>query len=163
MSYICNQNQQSQAQEQLGDMFLLDTGSTFDSIVNPDFVTEIRASKHGLQMATNAGVKRVTTEADVPGYGRTWYNNDGIANIFSFANMKDKHRVTYDSAKEDAFLIHVSDNKIVKFKRSPEGLYGFKPGADFVKEVAEFKGQLPSADKPTEMGVNNLISTVSEN
>ena len=34
----------------------------------------------------------------------------------------DKHRITYDSVKEDAFLIHMPQ-KIVKFKRSPEGLY----------------------------------------
>jgi hypothetical protein len=43
---------------------------------------------------------------------------DAIANIFGFSDLKKKHRITYDSDKEDAFLVHM-DNEIIKFECSP--------------------------------------------
>jgi hypothetical protein len=58
----------------------------------------------------------------VPGFGKVYYNEDAIANIFGFLDLKKKHQITYDSDKEDAFLVHM-DNKIVKFECSPDGLY----------------------------------------
>jgi hypothetical protein len=45
---------------------------------------------------------------------------DAITNIFGFSDLKKKHRITYDSDKEDAFLVHM-DNKIIKFECSPKG------------------------------------------
>jgi hypothetical protein len=59
-------------------------------------------------------------EANVPGFGKVYYDEDAIANIFGFSDLKKKHRITYDSDKEDAFLVHM-DNKIIKFKCSPQG------------------------------------------
>jgi len=40
--------------------------------------------------------------------------------------MVDKHHVTYDSHKEDAFVVHLPTNNI-KFKCSINGLYYYKP------------------------------------
>jgi hypothetical protein len=44
--------------------------------------------------------------------------------------LADKHRITYDSGQEDAFLVH-SDSGIIKFEKTPDGLYIFKPTANF--------------------------------
>jgi len=54
-----------------------------------------------------------------------WFDQNAIANIFGFADLVKKHRITYDADIEDAFLVHL-ENKVVKFKATPEGLYQFK-------------------------------------
>ena len=77
-------------------------------------------------MATNAGCKENYLKGNVPGYGEVWYDKGAIANIFSFNNMARRHRITYDSGKEDAFIVH-KDGKQIKFKASKNGLYYFKP------------------------------------
>ena len=64
----------------------------------------------------------------------------------------DKHRITYDSAKEDTFLIQMPQ-KIVKFKRSPKGLY-------FHQAPKNYKAML---DKPMDMKISHMVTTVSEN
>jgi hypothetical protein len=47
-------------------------------------------------------------------------DEDAMTNIFGFSDLKKKHRITYDSNKEDAFLVHM-DNKVIKFECSPTG------------------------------------------
>ena len=49
-----------------------------------------------------------------------------MTNVFSLADMEDKYRVTYDSAKESAFIVHAK-NGPVRFTCSPENLYYYKP------------------------------------
>ena len=98
------------------DVIMLDTGSTMGAtIMNPDFVTNIRLAKKPITMQTNAGSKLITLEADVSGFGTAYYDPTQVANIFGFAHMADKYRVTYDSKVEDAFLVHTGDG-VIKFK-----------------------------------------------
>ena len=93
---------------------------------NPRMVTNIKQVDTPLHLITNGGDVITNTKATVPGFGEVWYDVDSIANIFSFSELKNKHRITYDSNIEDAFLIHLP-SKIVKFKRTPQGLYTYKP------------------------------------
>ena len=145
-------NKKRKATEHMKDWIILDNGSTMSLFANPDLVEKIRESKNTLELHTNTGCKSNKTEADVPGFGTVWFDPDAIANIFGFADLVDKHRITYDSAKEDAFLIHMPQ-KIVKFKRSPEGLY-------FHQVPRKFKATL---DKPMDMKISHMVTTVSEN
>jgi hypothetical protein len=64
--------------------------------------------------------------ADIPQYGEAWYHPDAITNIFSFAEMEDKHPVRYNSKQEHAFIVSLP-HKEVKFTRNESGLYVFKP------------------------------------
>ena len=73
------------------DDIILDKGSTLSIIANPELVDGICKSKSTLEMATNAGMWLTNKEADVPGFGEVWYNEGAIANIFSFAELVDKH------------------------------------------------------------------------
>ena len=57
-------------------------------------------------MSTNAGSKRNDAKAEVPGIGDVWFDKEAIANILSLHLLAKKHRITYDSAKEDAFIVH---------------------------------------------------------
>jgi hypothetical protein len=104
-------------------------------------------------------------------YGKVYYDPDQLANIFGLASAIKKYRVTYDSDKEDAFLMHTKDN-IVKFERTPEGLYAFKPTEDFLRQVADWKQMKAPTSEPTvnlntitddQEGIDCLVSTVSEN
>ena len=52
--------------------------------------------------------------------------------------MTDKYQITYHSDKEDAFNMQ-TDNGIIKFSRTPEGIYAYKPPAIYLKHVAESK------------------------
>ena len=135
--------------EEMRDYIILDNGSSVDLFTNEKFVENIHKSKNKLILATNAGTKTNYTKASVPDYGEVWFDKDAIANIFSFKNMKDKYRITYDSDKEDAFLVY-SNNGVIKFEATPQGLYRFKVS----------KAYLESLDHK---GTNNLIDTVEEN
>jgi hypothetical protein len=107
-------------------------------------VTNIRESKTTLELATNAGTRTTKKIADVPGYGTVWYDKATIANIFGLSKLKKKHRVTYDSEKEDAFIVHMS-NATLKFKCNPKGLYPYKVSDEYLKKQS------------------HLINTVMEN
>jgi F0F1-type ATP synthase alpha subunit len=92
----------------------LDNGSTLSLFSNPELVQDIQTSSKTVSLATNAGVKQSNRKANVPGFGKVYYYEDAIANIFGFSNLKEKDQITYDSNKEDAFLVHI-DNEILKF------------------------------------------------
>ena len=66
------------------------------------------------------------------GYGTVWYFLDGIANILSLSHVKEKFRVTYDSAADNAIHIHKPD-KILIFKEATRRLYYYDT-ADRTKE-----------------------------
>ena len=59
----------------------------------------------------------------VAGFGRVWYDEGAIANIFSIQDLKNKHHITYDSEIEDAFLVHRQDQEPVKFKCTSDNDY----------------------------------------
>jgi hypothetical protein len=55
-------------------------------------------------------------------------SEEAITNIFSYAKMADKYRIIYaDSSNEDAFVVHISDTKQVRFTRLGNYLYVYKP------------------------------------
>ena len=82
----------------------------------------VHRSNEKLILAANAGTKQNNMKAHVPSHGNVWFDQDAIANTFSFANMKKKYQITYDSNKEDAFKVHMN-GKILEFKVTPQGLY----------------------------------------
>ena len=141
-------DKKEEASQWIKDSIILDNGSTLSLFSNPELVERIQESKNILEMATNAGTRVSNKEADVPGFGTVWYDERAIANIFGFADLVKKHRITYDSGKEDAFLVHMVD-KVIKFKWTPEGLYAY---------------QVPQAYHDSlECGHNNLVTTLNEN
>jgi hypothetical protein len=111
---------------------------------NPNMVTNIRESKTTLELATNAGTKTTKQVADAPGFGTVWYDKTAIANIFGLLELKKKHRITFDSEKEDAFIVHM-DKGNMKFKCNPKGLFTFEVSNKYLKKES------------------HLIKTVKEN
>jgi hypothetical protein len=103
-------------------------------------------------MATNTGTKTLNLKGDVIGFGKAWYDPGFMANIFGFAKMAEQHRITYDSDIEDAFLVHTEDGDTIKFDRTPEGLYAYRPPQEFLDEVAKTKDQTSKETKLSEHG-----------
>jgi hypothetical protein len=73
-----------------------------------------------------------------------WYDKGAIANIFGLSDLKKKHRITFDSEKENAFIVHTDDGNM-KFKCNPEGLYTFEVSNNYLRME------------------NHVINTVNEN
>jgi hypothetical protein len=141
------------AKHKLKNCITLDNGSTLSLFSNPDLVQDIQTSSKTLLLAINAGVKESNRKANVPGFGKVYYDEDAIANIFGFSDLKKKHQITYDSDKEDAFLVHMG-NKIIKFECSPDRLYQYSVSSGYQQGLKEDQ---------KEDGASNLISTVAEN
>ena len=53
-----------------------------------------------MHLSTNVGTSVTTKKADLP-------HHRAINKIFSYAEMSDKYRITYDSGKEDASVVHL--------------------------------------------------------
>ena len=90
-------------------------------------------------MLTNAGTKIMDKEAIVPGFGKAYFDPSLITNIFGFAKTSDKYRITYDNSIEDAFNVFTDDG-VIKFTKSDDGLYIYKPTDQFLKTTAEKNG-----------------------
>jgi hypothetical protein len=129
--------------------------------MNPELVTNIQVTNTRISMRTNAGTKKIKLEATVPGFGPTWFDPNQIVNIYGFSHMVDEHRITYDSDKEDAFLVH-SDSGTIKFERTPDGLYVYRPTAKFKDGVAATKEANPPNDSGGKQ-TSNMVTTVKEN
>ena len=138
--------------QSMRESITLDNGSTLSLFCNPELVKDIRQSNTTLKMHTNAGSKESNQQATVPGFGNVWFHEEAIANIFGFGDLASKYRITYDSEKEDAFLVHMK-HKTVKFTRTPEGLYQFTVPQSYKEEL-----KMNQEEKS-----NNMIQTVEEN
>jgi hypothetical protein len=58
--------------------------------------------------------------------------HSAIANVFGLSDLKKKHRITFDSEKEDAFTVHMDEGNM-KFKCNPKGLYTFEVSDSYLK------------------------------
>jgi hypothetical protein len=96
----------AQSQEEMKDWILLDSQSLVDLFCNPALVQDVANADETL-FATNAGDLSTKTKGTVPEYGKVWFYDKVITNFFSLASMEDTYCVTYDSAQESAFIIHM--------------------------------------------------------
>ena len=104
---------------------ILDSGSSIDIFRNPQLVTDSKRSDQVLRLSTDVGSKTKQIQAVVPDYGKFWYEDKSIANIFSLNNLVKKYRVTYDSHQDGSFTVHTNIG-IIQFIRNKQGLYVFK-------------------------------------
>ena len=93
---------------------LLDSQSTIDVFSNEKLLTNIHATSTTMHIKCNAGSKSTNLRGTLSGYGEVWYFAEGIANILSLSRVKEKFRVTFDSAADNTFHVH-KPGKILKF------------------------------------------------
>ena len=82
----------------------------------------IFVTKRDLTLYCNAGKAIINKKGDLKGYGMVWFYPEGIANILSLGNVKNKHRVTYDSTCDKGFLVFKADGTAWTFRPSKKGL-----------------------------------------
>ena len=158
----------AEAAEQMREEITLDNGSTCNIFCNEELVDNVRQSDHPLRLNTNAGSLTCNEVADLPmpGVGTTedalvWLERSAITNILSFAKLIDAgYWITFDSKKGDAFLIHTLDG-VIKFERTPEGLYNFRPSQAYKDGLAQEAKRKDKDDDPE--GQSNLVTTLAEN
>ena len=132
----CHNNEnENETIKDMRNYILLDNGSSTSIFANEMMVRDNKTVETPLQLITNGGTVYTDQKATVPGFGEVWYDRKSIANIFSFAELKDKHKITYDSSKEDAFIIHLP-SKNLKFTRNKQGLYIYKPDNKVLNPVS---------------------------
>ena len=63
-------------------------------------------------------------QAELAGIGTVWFHEEGIENVLSFTDLKESHRITYDSDNGDVFIAtHRRTQKALRFERTARGLY----------------------------------------
>ena len=114
----------------------MDNQSTIDIFSNPNFLTNIRKENVQMQVRSTGGGLTTRICGDFSNYSRVWFSKRGMVNILSFQNVVKKFRVTYDSNTEDAFIVHTSIRKKLKFIPSLRGLYYLDVASKFFKKGA---------------------------
>jgi hypothetical protein len=104
------------------DQLALDSCSSIDLIGRADWLQNVQPAASTEQLHTNAGVISVQQEGTLPQFGKVPHHPEAVANIMSLALMTDKYRVTFDSAKDNAFVVHLPD-RTVRFARNQNNLY----------------------------------------
>ena len=80
-------NSELNGEDLMKNNIILDNGSTVDLFSNAELVHGIHQSEQIMELHTNAGSKINNKKATVPGYGKVWYDDQAIANIFGLGNM----------------------------------------------------------------------------
>ena len=76
-----------------------------------------------MQVHSNGGHQDSVLIGDLKNYWLVWYNTDSLANILSLSDVTKKCRVTMDSAKEKALVVHKQDRSTMKFTRYENCFY----------------------------------------
>jgi hypothetical protein len=112
-----------QLNDSMRDWVLIDTASVF---CNRELVRNVQKAVP-LTVHTNAGTFTVQEKATLPWCNmEVWFGPSAITNVLSFAIVQEKFPVTYDNAKQDAFVVKTSKGDLV-FKPLSKNLDVYKP------------------------------------
>jgi hypothetical protein len=101
---------------------LLDSQSTVNQVSNPALISNIRRAKNLSIIHCNAGSTSSILEGEF-GSVMVKHSPHGIANVLSLNKVKQRHRVMYDSHDQGGvFQVHTEEG-IVEFKPSNQGLH----------------------------------------
>ena len=86
-------------------------------------ICHVRQNKVYLRIHLTGGVTKTNWISLLPGYGWVWYHLNRIANILSLARVIWHHCVTFNSALDNSFHVHLAGRRVCIFKQSKDGLY----------------------------------------
>jgi len=123
---------------------LLDTQSNCDIFKNSELLHNVRKyeGKGGLTLHSNGGTLEANMIGDIPGYGTVWLNEQSLANILSFANVRKRCRITLQTGPNDpspTIVVHRLSGMPMLFREHSLGLY--------VHDTSNLKLQTDKPDK----------------
>ena len=80
-------------------------------------------------------------EGDLPGFFKVYYNPDSLMNILLLSDMRKRFRITMDTSKDVAMLVHIAKDQVMKFIEVRAGLYAWKPEHNtnlFNKQISSY-------------------------
>ena len=122
----------------LKDLALIDSDSDATMFNNKNLINEIKPSNHNMKVDANGeGCLEAASSCEVPSMPcKVRINKENITSTTSLADVADDHRVTMDTSKDQAMLVHLPD-KIVRFgqmENQPRGLSLNDPKRHLTKE-----------------------------
>lgn len=102
---------------------LLDSQSTVSVFRNKKLLKNIKNLQETMTLITNGGTMLSNMKGDVIYFGPVWYNEHSLANILSLSQLRKCCRVTMDTDKEAAIVVHRKDGSTMKFLEYTTGLY----------------------------------------
>ena len=100
----------------------------------------------------NADTKTTNMRVHLSGYGWVLFCPGGIVNILSMSRVREKYRVTFDSAMDNCFHVHKDDWKILRCQEASRRLYYFdtvnrdEEGTMLITTVDNNKSKLSALD-----------------
>ena len=122
--------------EDMQNTIIIDSGASTHLFSNPDWLDKITESDKKEDLQTNGGPVIVHQQGALPDFGVVPHHRDALTNIVSLAPLTDTHRVAFDSAQENVFLVH-TPRGIVRFARNASDLH--------TKALARPTASLPSS------------------
>ena len=105
---------------------ICDSGLSLNCFADKNKVSNMRPAENAIDVGTNGGNFKINQVADVHNCGPVPFNPNSMTNIFSLAKLTDGFRVTFDSAQENAIIVH-TDSGPVKFVRTVNDLCALDP------------------------------------
>ena len=88
---------------------------------------DIRKIDKPINGISNGGTMVTDREGDLPGFFTVYYNPKSLMNISAFCDTRRMFRTTMDTSKEVDILVHIGENKIMRFLEIGASLYLWKP------------------------------------
>ena len=93
---------------------LINSQSTMNVFCNVDLLSQIHKVNTTMHIRCYARAKCTNLHGYISGYSWVWYFPGDLANILSLSHVKEKYRVTFNSALDTCFHVHTKGN-ILKF------------------------------------------------
>ena len=144
---------------------LLDNQATTDIFGNADLLNDIHEVTTPLYIHGITGVLMIKQQGTLPGHGTVWYHPQVSVNIISMAKLKQQYHITYDSGKDNAFIVKEHNNMQAKyiFHESDDGLYYHEVNNTqqiYITTVTENKQKYSQVDVKRADGVRALQKVI---
>ena len=107
-------------------------------VCNPKFIANVHPMTDTLHMTMNTGCKNVELQGEVLGLGNAWFDSKFITNIFGFSHLIDLgYNISYDSTVEVAFVCKHPNFDAVKFVRTRDRVYVYKPMKNYIQDMRD--------------------------
>ena len=120
------QHDRSASDLNLRNCVLLDSESTVYAFCNDNLLERVWATDEVMTLLGNGGVMSTNQMASIRNLDTrdpVWYHPEYITNILSLAKIKEQYRVTYDSERGGAFVVHIPGSENLYFHCYSNGLH----------------------------------------